>query len=93
MEIEISLPNKDFSIEFIGDIENGFNSMICYKGYPLIRTQSLGLEEYEFFILDETSSQGKVFLACKDEVSDIYIMKRWTSIRQALDWIREPKNN
>lgn len=93
MEIEISLPNKDFTIEFLGNITNGFKSMICYKGCPLIRTQSLSLEEYEFFILDESPSQGQVFLACKDEVSDIYIMKKWSSIKQAMDWIKKPKNN
>lgn len=89
--MEFGLNKKLFTLKWTGTIEAGFEQNICYKGYPLWRTSSASIEDYNFFLIDELKETGYIYLMCRDEFEDLYIGKKWETIEEAQDWLETPK--
>jgi hypothetical protein len=76
--------------------EGGINYQcmaIFYKGVPLWNCVSETLDEYEFYILDETYYPDGcgVTLLCVDNLGDLYSWGRWSNIEAAKNWCADPK--
>lgn len=84
------LDKKYFKIQIFGDILEGFVACITYKGVPLWTTISTNLEDYEFYLVDESKTIGKWYVACKDECGDYYTYGYWNTKEEVEKWLQNP---
>lgn len=67
------------------------NGKIYYRTIPMWSTVSISLENFEFYMLDETTyPNGFVTITCKDECGDLFYYGRFDTIKQATQWLVNP---
>jgi hypothetical protein len=87
--IETPIDKEHFEIRYV--FTPYPHAAITYKGLPLWETTSPDLEEYKFFLLDESMfNYGFLTLTCRDEHGDLYVYGRWETLEQAQEWLEKP---
>lgn len=97
MIIKGLVDKKDFAIIDSPDRNNPFaraKKLITYKNIPLWTTISDSLDGYDFYVIDETKEYeiGFCYLACKDELNDIFSAAHFCSLDEMKQWLNNPIN-